>query len=45
MFPKDGQILVDDFRHQNFVIWTILSKVMAVFMTKLGNLFIYKAID
>ena len=25
VFPKDSQILVDDFRHQNFGIWTILS--------------------
>ena len=24
MFPKDGQILVVDFRHQNFGIWTFL---------------------
>ena len=25
MIPKDSQILVDDFRHQNFVIWTFLA--------------------
>ena len=24
MLPNDGQILVDDFRHQNFGIWTFL---------------------
>ena len=24
MFPNDSQILVDDFRHQNFGIWTFL---------------------
>ena len=34
MFPKDSQILVDDFRHQNFGIWTILSWIMAIFMKK-----------
>ena len=30
MFPKDGQILVDDFRHQNFGIWTFLVEVMVI---------------
>ena len=45
MFPTDSQILVDDFRHQNFGIWTILSWVMAIFIKKWGNLFIYKAIQ
>ena len=29
-FPKDSQILVDDFRHQNFWIWTFLGEVMAI---------------
>ena len=24
MFPKDSQIFVDDFRHQNFGIWSFL---------------------
>ena len=43
MVPTDSQILVDDFRHQNFGIWTILSWIMAIFMKKWGNLFIYKA--
>ena len=45
MFPTDSQILVDDFSHQNFGIWTILSWVMAIFSIKWGNLFIYKAIQ
>ena len=30
MFPEDGQILVHDFRHQNFGIWTFLGWVMAI---------------
>ena len=34
MVPTDSQILVDDFRHQNFGIWTILSWIMAIFMKK-----------
>ena len=34
MFPKDGQILVDDFRHQNFGIWTFLVEVMAILVKK-----------
>ena len=32
LFPKDSQILVDDFVHQNFGNWTILSWFMAIFM-------------
>ena len=35
MFLKDGQILVDDFRHQNF---GILGIAMAIFVKKLGIL-------
>ena len=31
-FPNDSQILVDDFRHQNFEIWTFLGEVMAIFI-------------
>ena len=34
MFPQDGQIIVHDFRHQNFGIWTFLGWVMAIFMKK-----------
>ena len=34
MFPKDSQILVHDFRHQNFGIWTFLGWVIALFMKK-----------
>ena len=30
MVPTDSQILVDDFRHQNFGIWTVLGWVMAI---------------
>ena len=30
MVPTDSHILVDDFRHQNFGIWTILGRVMAI---------------
>ena len=30
MFPKDGQLPVDDFRHQNFGIWTFLVEVMVI---------------
>ena len=30
MFLKDGQILVDDFRQQNFGIWTFFGLVMAI---------------
>ena len=44
MFLKDGQILVHDFRHQNFGIWIILGQAMAIFVKKLGILLIYKAI-
>ena len=32
MFQKDGQILVDDFRHQNFGIWTFMVEVMVIFV-------------
>ena len=32
MFPTDSQILVDDLRHQNFGIWTILGWVMAIYV-------------
>ena len=28
--PNDSQILVDDFRHQNFEIWTFLVEVMVI---------------
>ena len=45
MFPKDGQILVDDFRHQNFGIWTFLVEVMAILVKKWGNFCIYNAIQ
>ena len=34
MFPKCSQILVQDFRHQNFGIWIILGWVMAIFVKK-----------
>ena len=34
MFPKGSQILVHDFRHQNFGIWTFLGWVIALFMKK-----------
>ena len=34
MFPKDGQLPVDDFRHQNFGIWTFLGEVMAILVEK-----------
>ena len=34
MVPTDSQLLVDDSRHQNFGIWTILSLIMAIFMKK-----------
>ena len=34
MYPQDCQILVDDFRHQNFAIWASLVWVMAIFMKK-----------
>ena len=43
MLPKDGQMLVNDFRHQNFGISIILSWVMTIFMKKWGNFSIYKA--
>ena len=33
-FPNDSQILVDDFRHQNFGIWTFLGEVMAILVEK-----------
>ena len=44
MFPKGTQILVHDFRHQNFRIWTFLGWVIALFMKKQGILLLYKAI-
>ena len=44
MFLKDGKILVDDFRHQNFAIWIILGQDIAIFAKKLGILLAYKAI-
>ena len=34
MIPKGTQILVHDFRHQNFGIWTFLVWVIALFMNK-----------
>ena len=34
MFPKDGQLLVDDFRHLNFGIWTLLVEVMPILVKK-----------
>ena len=34
MFPKDGQLPVDDFRHQNFGIWTFLVEVTAILVKK-----------
>ena len=34
MFPKDGQLPVDEFRHQNFGIWTFLGEVMAILAKK-----------
>ena len=37
MFLKDGQILVDDFRHQNFGIWTILGQAISIFLKKTRN--------
>ena len=37
MFPKDGQIPVDDLRHQNFWIWTFLDEVMAILVKKWSN--------
>ena len=44
MFPKCSQILVQDFRHQNFGIWIILGWVMAIFVKKPSILLLYKAI-
>ena len=44
MFPKSSQILVQDFRHQNFGIWIILGWVMAIFVKKPSILLLYKAI-
>ena len=41
--PKDGQLPVDDFRHQNFGIWTFLVEVMAISVKKWGNFCIYNA--
>ena len=34
MFPKGSQILVHDFRHQKFEIWTFLGWVMAILVKK-----------
>ena len=34
MFPQDSQMLVDDFRHQNFAIWTFLACVMVILVKK-----------
>ena len=44
-FPKDSQISVDDFRHQNFWIWTFLGEVMAILVKKWGNFCINNAIQ
>ena len=38
MFPKCSQILVQDFRHQNFGIWIILGWVMAIFVKNIGKI-------
>ena len=45
MFPKDSQILVDDFRHQDFGIWTFLGEVMAILVKKWGDFCINNAIQ
>ena len=37
MFPEDSQILVHDFRHQNFGIWTFLGWVMAILVKKFAK--------
>ena len=39
------KILVDDFRHQNFRIWTFLVEVMANIVKKWGNFCIYNTIQ
>ena len=38
MFLKDGQILVDDFSHQNFGIWTFFCWVMAILVKNIGKI-------
>ena len=38
MFPKSSQILVQDFRHQNFGIWIILGWVMAILVKNIGKI-------
>ena len=38
MFPKCSQILVQDFRHQNFGIWIILGWVMAILVKNIGKI-------
>ena len=38
MFLKDGQILVDDFRQQNFGIWTFFGWVMAILVKNIGKI-------
>ena len=30
MSSQDGQMIVDGFRHQNFEIWTIIGRVIAI---------------
>ena len=43
MFPQDGQMLVDGFRHQNFEIWTIFGWVIA-FLVKINSKIILNAL-
>ena len=43
MFPKDGQMLVHRFRHQNFGIWTIFGWITA-FLMKMNSKIILNAV-
>ena len=38
MFPNCSQILVQEFRHQNFGIWIILGWVMAILVKNIGKI-------
>ena len=38
MFPRGSQILVHDYRHQNFGIWTFLCWVMAILVKNIGKI-------
>ena len=37
MFLKDGQILVDDFRHKNFEFWLFFGWVMAILVKNISK--------